>query len=301
MPILLIFLTGFFPGFRDFAWSHVPTGVIHKAFQFPDDLMPVIDGDLSDWELVDPSYVIFDEGFVDLVNGAEPDLADFSVRLMVGWNRAENKLFFAAQVADDIHQIDRPAGTAAIQIFQDDDMEVFLDADHSGGQYADFADLSPEEQLLLNGATANHFVIAGPPPDQDFFINFSAAAWYASSDGPYSSATYALDGAVGTAGVTNYELMLVPFDQVDMNAAFLSEEHLLQENEILGFNVEFGDFDGFSTLLDAKWSLSGGHNSFRRSERFTDLRLMPLEDAWQPTAIESRSWARIKASLRRWK
>ena len=49
--------------------------------------------------------------------------------------------------------------------------------------------------------------------------------------------------------MTSYEVMLVPFDRVDINAVFQSEEHLLREGEILGFNVEFNDFDVHSELL----------------------------------------------------
>jgi len=274
-------------------------GKIYSAFQFPDDLVPVIDGRLDDWALLDESYAISTESFRDLIGEeeAESDLADFSVRLMVGWNKTENKLFIVAQVIDDVHQIDRPAGTAVSQIFLDDDMEVFLDADHSGGQYAFFKELSDEEQRRLNGVEANHFVIAGPPPDEDFLVNFSAAVWYALPDGPYSAAAYGLDGASGGPAVVNYELMLVPFDRVNMDAVFLSDEHLLQENEIIGFNVEFNDFDTRSTLYDARWSLSGARNSPVFSEHFTDLMLMPLEDIFQRTGVESGTWGRIKASF----
>lgn len=280
------------------ALGHYPEGVAYRAFQFPDHLVPAIDGDLTDWEVVGDSYTILTGQFHDLVAEAEAsDSDDFAARLMVGWNKAENKLYIAAQVRDDIHQIDRPAGSAAVLFFQDDAMELFIDADHSGGQFANFAELSHKEQLRRNGAEANHFVLAGPPPDEDFFVNFSAAAWYALADGPYTGAAVEFVGVLGGEGVTNYEVMLVPFDRVDMNAVFQSEEHFLREGEILGFNVEFNDLDVHSELFDTKWSLSGQYNSNRFSDRFTDLILMPLEGTFQVTAVESRSWGRLKASL----
>ena len=278
------------------ALGHYPEGTAYRAFQFPDHLIPVIDGDLKDWEVVGDSYVISTGQFHDLINpevGAS-DLDDFAARLMVGWNKAENKLYIAAQVRDDIHQIDRPAGNTVL-FFQDDAMELFIDADHSGGQFANFTELSQEEQRRRNGVEANHFVVAGPPPDEDFFVNFSAAAWYALSDGPYTEAAVEFIGVLGGEGVTNYEVLLVPFDRVNINAAFQSEEHILRENEILGFNVEFNDFDVHSELFDAKWSLSGQHNSYRFSDRFADLILMPQEGTF--TAVESISWGRLKASL----
>ena len=293
---MIIFLGAF--GLTSIAHGHFPSGKVYPAFQFPDYLVPVIDGELKDWDWVDQRYVISTASFRDLVKEEDAgfDAADFAVRLMVGWNAANNQIFVAARVADDIHQIDRPSGSAAVRIFQDDAMEVFLDADHSGGQYADFAEFSPEEQLSRNGTEAIHVVIAGPPPDDDFFINFSAAAWYALADGPFSKAAYRLEETVDGKTVINYELMLVPFDRIDVNAVFLSDEHRLQEGEIIGLNVEFNDFDLFSELLDSKWSLSGGYNSFRFSDRFTDLMLMPFESIFH-TDVEMASWGRIKASF----
>lgn len=279
--------------------GHQPEGAAYRAFQFPDHLMPDIDGDLGDWDFVDDSYVILSSQFNDLIS---PEIVvsssdDFSVRLIVGWNKAANRLFFAAQVRDDIHQVDRPVGSASARIFQDDAMELFIDADHSGGQYANFTELSPEEQFQRNGAEANHFVLAGPPPDEDFFVNFSAAAWYALADGPFSVAAIEFVGVESGVGVTNYEIMLVPFDRVDMNASFQSKEHILLEREIIGFNVEFNDFDANSELFDAKWSLSGQFNSFRFSERFADLILMPIEGVFRPTIVKANSWGNLKASL----
>jgi len=280
------------------AQAHLPPGKVYKAFQFPDHLVPVIDGDLGDWQVVDEGYFITVADLRDLVSeeGAGADLQDFSVRLMVGWNETQNKLFAAAQVKDDLHQVDRPAGSAALRIFQDDAVEIFLDADHSGGQYADFSDLSPADQLRLNGAEASHFVIAGPHPDGDFFINFSASAWYSLEEGPYTAAAYGIEGAVGGPAVMTYEFMAVPFDHLNMAADFLSFAHDLRAGQVLGFNAEFDDFDSQAEFLDAKWSLSGGQNAFKFSERFADLMLMPLEERFRATAVEERSWGRIKAA-----
>ena len=285
-------------GSVDATYAHQPEGSVFRAFQFPDHLTPSIDGNLDDWDVVDNSYEIATSQFRDLINPDSDanDSDDFSVSLKVGWNKTANKLYFAAQVRDDIHQVDRPAGSAAVQIFQDDALELFIDADHSGGQYANFSEMSPDEQLQRNGADANHFVLAGPPPDEDFFVNFSAAAWYALTDGPYTSASFEHIGAIGGAGVVSYEVMLVPFDRVDIDAVFQSVEHVMEEGEIIGFNVEFNDFDANSELLDSKWSLSGQLNSFRFSERFVDLILMPLENTFQPTVAKTSSWGRLKTS-----
>ena len=276
------------------AGAHLPVGTVLPAFGFPQGALPVVDGNLSDWAGVEESFTVGTAQFTDLVSEVEVDENDFSVRLWVGWSDIENRLYIAARVLDDVHQIDRPSGSA-ILMWQDDDMEVFVDADHSGGQFADFSDLSAAEQLRRNGTEANHFVIAGPPPDQDFFLGFSAASWYSQHDGPFSAAAYSFDVDVDGLTATNYEMMLVPYDRIDVGAEFQSIGHDLRAGEILGFNVHFNDFDRNSAIFEAVWSLSGGQNSFRLSERFSDLRLM--ESDLDPTAVRDRSWGRIKASF----
>jgi hypothetical protein len=289
---MLLFLVGIVDG-----WGHLPEEQVYKVFQFPDNLVPQIDGDLRDWGSVNESYHITMDDMSDLVTDQPVDRADFDARVTIGWNKTLNRLYIAAQVDDDLHQIDRPVGSAGLLIWQDDDFEIFLDADHSGGQYADFSDLSAEEQLQLNGAEANHFVLAAPPPDEDFFINFSGAAWYALEDGLYTAAAYQLGEDTGQSSVISYEIMLVPFDKIDIGAAFLSREHRLEEGQILGLNIEFNDFDLVSTLFDAKLSLSGGQNAFKFSHRFADVQLMPFEEIFRPTSVNKISWGRIKDSF----
>lgn len=279
------------------AAAHLPAGEVLSAFQFPDHSEPRVDGDLRDWEVVGAGYLITGVQFRDLVDGAPADPEDFSVRLMVGWSEWYNRLYLAAEVVDDVHQIDRPAGSAAQFIWQDDDMEVFVDADHSGGQYADFTDLAPEEELALNGAEANHFILAGPSPDEDFLVNYSAASWYSRAMGTYTEAALTHSAVPGGPAVTRYEFSLVPFDRVNMKADFLSQVHDLREAQVIGLNVEFNDFDTHPDLFDAKWSLSGGQNAYRLSERFADFRLGPLEGQSEPTSAEARTWGQIKASF----
>ena len=277
------------------AIAHQPPGGSMRAFQFPDHHAPAIDGDLTDWEIVDSDYCVSTEQLTDLVHGAASDPSDFSTTLCVGWNDAFNRLYIGAIVADDVHQIDRPEGTPPALIFQDDDLEIFVDADHSGGQFADFSDLGEDEQLRLNGTEANHFILSGPSPKNgDFFVNFSAAGWYSEPDGEFTKAAV----VVARPGVVAYELALTPFDRIDVGASFLSVAHDLREGEVLGFNAEFNDFDTHSELYEAKWSVSGGHNAFRLSERFSDLELAALSEPDTSTAIVGKSWGQIKASIR---
>ena len=84
--------------------AHLPVGKVFPAFEFPQAASPVVDGDLSDWAGVDETFVIDTAQFVDLVDDTEVDEEDFSVRMWVGWNDAENRLYVAARVLDDVEQ-----------------------------------------------------------------------------------------------------------------------------------------------------------------------------------------------------
>lgn len=274
------------------AAAHLPGGSALPAFQFPESLVPVVDGDLRDWDAVPHRYRITETGLKDLVSDAPPQAEDFAVSVMIGWCESTNRLYVAAEVGDDQHQVDRPDGTAASLIWQDDDMELMVDADHSGGQYARFDGLPADEALALNGAAASHFLMAGPHPDGEYFVNYSAAEWYALPDGPHTQAAL-----VHTGAATRYEMSIAPFAEVNMVAAFLSRPHDLVEGEIIGLNLEFRDFDASSEVWEAVWSLSGGQNAFFLSERFADLQLMPFDDPFLPTSVESRRWGQIKASF----
>ncbi|MCY3735253.1 MAG: hypothetical protein OXG13_02555 [Gemmatimonadaceae bacterium] len=274
------------------ASGHLPEGWEVAALQFPEGAAPEVDGQLGDWAQAGRA-TLTTEDFVDLVDEAPADAEDLDILVWIGWSPHTNRIYLAAQVRDDIHQVDRPEGTATTRIFQDDDLEIFVDGDHSGGQYADFSDLSQGEQLERNGAQASHFVLAGPHEDGDFLVNFSAAAWYSEPDGAYTRAAMAVEGPEGGPAVVSYEFSLAVFDEVDMTADFLSRRRLLAADDVIGFNLEFADYDEHSELLDAKWSLSGGHNAYRLADRFTDLRLAPVV----PTLVRSSTWGRIKSTF----
>ena len=42
-------------------WAHLPEGVVRPAVQFPTGQTPIIDSDLSDWDVVPDPYLITHE------------------------------------------------------------------------------------------------------------------------------------------------------------------------------------------------------------------------------------------------
>ena len=94
------------------AWAHFPAGTVYFAVQFPDELLPTIDGDHSDWDIVPDAYRITMADMFELVatggkQGVDSeayDLSDFNVNTILGWNESANRLYTMVSVFDDIHQ-----------------------------------------------------------------------------------------------------------------------------------------------------------------------------------------------------
>jgi hypothetical protein len=86
--LLICLLLGTVP-----CWAHAPDAVPFKAFQFPDGLEPVIDGEFEDWSLVGQAYRISSNDLHDVVGGNQPNDEDFHADLMVGWSATESLIF----------------------------------------------------------------------------------------------------------------------------------------------------------------------------------------------------------------
>ena len=76
-----------------------PEGMVYRVFQFPDSLLPVMDGDLSDWDIVPEKYWTGTRNPMETVKGLGTDFdeEDLSVRTVVGWNDAYNRLYFMVE------------------------------------------------------------------------------------------------------------------------------------------------------------------------------------------------------------
>ena len=68
-------------------------------------------------------------------------------------------------------------------------------------------------------------------------------------------------GAMGGAGVMSYEVMLVPFDRVDVNAVFKVSSTLWKKVKSSA-STEFNDFDANSSSLMPSGLFRGGSTLF---------------------------------------
>ena len=45
-------------------YGHYPENTVFKIFQFPDDRVPAMDGDLGDWDIVPQDYFVDSQGMI---------------------------------------------------------------------------------------------------------------------------------------------------------------------------------------------------------------------------------------------
>lgn len=132
--------------------AHVPAGTVRGIWQWPLEALPVMDGDLSEWEVVPDSLWLDLNTLAADGNplfwarvwearsaetgryGTEADPADLTMRFAIGWNDETDRLYFAQQRHDDLFDRD---GDGSGLCGGDDSVEVHVDADHSGGPIRD--------------------------------------------------------------------------------------------------------------------------------------------------------------------
>lgn len=206
------------------------------------DDIPTIDGDLSEWEALFQAPHFTSSRFLS-VEGDEGvvDDADQDVELWLGWSQDSNQLYVAARVTDDV------AASSASDAEVGDNMQIFIDADRSGGE---FDEGDPHAQQYVMNADVN-----GP---------VSLPGGTANPSG--------VEAAVLRSGQTTvYEWCLMAWDGN-------SEEHTFEINERIGLSLAFADFDSQSSVdseaPDALNSLFG-RSHLSNASRFAVFRLGP--------------------------
>ncbi len=139
-----------------------------------------------------------------------------------------------------------------------------------------------------------------PPPDNRPFAIYNYATWnYAP---PWSEVGWNHVEVPSEGGsITSYECALIAFDELDWMGLDQSRIHTLEQGEVIGANLGFGDWDLDPKYTDGFWSLSPKKRTFVFAERFTDFLLAPIEERIfeGSTAVESVTWGRIKHSFLR--
>ena len=212
MRILFCFILIIVSGLGAFhSYAIQSRDTIYPIFQFPQNKMPRIDGDFSDWNLVPDTYEIGLDQMKESINGIgfNLDAADLDIKVKVGWVKDLNRLYFYVEVFDDFWEFEQ------LDIKQDI-FELVVDADVSGGNFIKKwnanKQIIPIEELHFkgHGAHAQNYHIFMPAVNKDWAMVWGNTPWI--KDFPYANAAYEHDLEQGKSGLLKMEFWITPFD-----------------------------------------------------------------------------------------
>jgi len=265
-------------------------GEMKFMFQFPDHLTPVLDGDMSDWDIVGDVYKIKAENMFNQF-GAPMDLSDFNASLIWAYNINDGKAYFSAWIADDY-------------INNTEKWSTTTDWDHSGGIFRGF-DQGDDFETRWASSHAQRYDLAGPIFSSSGYytrIIDGSKAW--AGQPPYVEwAGQFLRGDVDTQEPAEMfgEYSIVAFDDIHPDGADQSVKHNWVEGTVVGIEVNWGDKDADpGSYDDAYWSGFGGVGASRDADQFGDYLLAPVEEGLPEagaTGVEASTWGQIKSTF----
>jgi hypothetical protein len=268
--------------------AHFPEGTVYQIFQFPDGHTPRMDGSAEDWAMVPPQYALGQHHHEEVFRGLgnDYDAADLEIKkVLVGWNDRLNRLYFMAEVYDDVHRFHKKkvdslntlySRTAGAYVHGDDIWEIVIDADHAGEQVVNFSKEDMEVEMRQRSAFTQNYHLYMPPLNGYYWHwLWGKAIWIESA--AYSGVGWQYDGEELSSGTVFYECYLTPFDDLHPAGPDSSKVHDLRENAIIGLSWAFLDADSSDTEFDAFWSLSKKMEMYCMGQYLVDFRLMPVE------------------------
>lgn len=273
--------------------------VTYKVFQFPQDRIPRIDGDFSDWDMVPESYVVGQDQLVDHDGGHRNPDKTLSVRVKVGWVKGLNRLYFLYEADDDYWDFSLPG-------LHNDTFEVVVDADLSGGPLIDnehqdvwtpewvgqrAARIDPRvpkglSHWLNHGVHAQNYHIMTPHRDKDWAMLWGSPTW--TKDFPHALAAQRYGFKPGQGGKYRLEFYITPFDYAGPEGPDRAVESKLREDALIALGWLVIDYDDVATdRKNGFWSLSTQRPAFGLAGDLPLFRLMPVEPAMLPR-LEAR-------------
>jgi hypothetical protein len=275
------------------AYTHVPADRTFLAFQWPDDHLPTIDGNLSEWDIVPDAYKLTLDNLQELLYNRAADKSDFDlIRAYVGYNANTDLLYLASEVFDNLHQ--RTNTDPGQCNCLDDDIELWVDADHGGDPFGGYlsANPTPEETKRGSNALIQWYAIAVPPVGGRV-VHGGNGDWMIAP--PYMDIKWSFTGEENGESIYRVEVYLTPWDDLDWHGPGSSIIHDLKEGEIIGLNTIWSDYDYETTETGGKkyraYRMTGAAG---QGESASDYLLAPIEGDLFPTAVEAQTWGRIK-------
>ena len=246
-----------------------------KVFQFPRTMIPRIDGEFTDWDIVPDSYAVgIEEMWDDSGQHQIVDRKTLDIRVKVGWVKGLNRLYFLYEAYDDYWDFDQLG-------LRNDTYEIVVDADLSGGPHVDEFRLNPAVKSRIDGffefqnQHAQNYHIMTPPTDgKSWTMVWGPQQWLKYL--PYSNYAYDYNFRHGESGRLRMEFYITPFDYASPEGPEKSVESLLYENKKIGLCWAVIDYDG-GKQKNGFWNLSKYHEMYGNSSMQRLFTLMPIE------------------------
>ncbi len=270
------------------------TGPAFKVFQFPQNQIPRIDGEFSDWDIVPDSYVVTtDSMWDDSGKWKNPDKSTLDIKVKVGWVKGLSRLYFYYEAYDNYWDFDQ------LQL-RNDTFEICVDGDLSGGPHIDQFRANPEgmSQMaafmnLQNQHAQNYHIFTPPTPGKDWTMVWGPQQWL--KEFPWSNHAYSYNFKHGGDGVLRFEFYITVYDYANPDGPAQSVESKFYDNKNIGLCWAVIDYDG-GRGNNGFWNLSKYHKMYGNASMERMFTLMPLEPQFTKTLQAGWSFTVIKDS-----
>jgi len=243
-----------------------------RIFKFSPNMIPCIDGDPSDWEIVPDDYCIGLDQVQDDVSNTKTDPKDKDFKLRVGWVKGMNQLFFLYESYDDYWRI-------SDNDLINDIFEIVVDGDLDGSP---LVKQLQSDHFTIHGVKAQNYHIFTPPGKKDWAFVWGCARW--AKRLPYANSACSYTFKNGESGKLVFEFWITPFDYASPEGPEKSVISKFEENKIIGLTFGISDYDAvldpakpFGNNYDAQYNLSHKKTWFVNGSDCCAFRLMPLK------------------------
>ena len=237
-------------------------------------MIPRIDGQTDDWDMVPETYTIGTGELSDTVKGkgTNHDPEDLDIKVRVGWVKGLNRLYFLYEAHDDYWNMYYRRG---------DIFEVAVDADRSGGPNINNPQLETwESHFMFKGVHAQNYHIFTPPGDgRDWVFAWGCQPWIGKL--PYANHAYSYDFAEGESGPLVLEFWITPFDYAPYEGPERAAVSRLVEDTLIGLSWAILDYDEKNDSYEGFWNLSHKTTMYCDASDLCAFRLMPLESRFR--------------------
>jgi len=280
------------------AAAHV--GVTIEYPSVPDPQSMTIDGKDDDWGWFAQEYILQQEDFFDR-ESPSVDKSDFDFVIYTAWSPPpDNSWYMFARFHDDTLKVDNDD---PLNWWQDDALQVTVDADHSGGSIFGFT-----REELVNGQRL--YARSWPPAGQELLLHGQAGfldqhhdpyltelQWI--TDRPFFEVAWTIDPPDATNGATGvtytYEWKTAMWDVLG-NSPEESTRHIFGAGDVvhIGYRPLDADRPGRGRK-HSMYVLGGNMDQDKHGDEMPDF--VAVETP-RPSLVAPSTWARIKWIIR---